>query len=92
MPLRHFVNVYQLGLEYGGPEEGGWWVTTGEPVYSEGCFTEAFAWFRAEKLSDEYPNNHRYTSVIAHRYDPDYTIYVEDKPGKPWPEEFPHYE
>ena len=27
-----FVNVYEVSREYGGPEEGGWWFDTGQPV------------------------------------------------------------
>lgn len=29
-----FVNVYEVGRSYGGPEEGGWWFDTGCPVES----------------------------------------------------------
>ena len=29
-----FVNVYELDLSYGGPEEGGWWVTCGTLIRS----------------------------------------------------------
>lgn len=26
-----YLNVYETGRSYGGPEEGGWWYNTGEP-------------------------------------------------------------
>lgn len=29
-----FVNVYELDRHYGGPEEGGWWFTSGTVVKS----------------------------------------------------------
>ena len=31
---RLFINAYEMGQAYGGPEEGGWWVTTYDPVAS----------------------------------------------------------
>lgn len=31
---RLFINAYEMGQAYGGPEEGGWWVTTYEPLAS----------------------------------------------------------
>lgn len=32
--MRLYVNIYAVGRSYGGPEEGGWWFDTGEPVGS----------------------------------------------------------
>ena len=29
-----YLNIYELAQAYGGPEEGGWWYTCGEPVES----------------------------------------------------------
>ena len=29
-----YLNIYELAQAYGGPEEGGWWYTYGEPVES----------------------------------------------------------
>lgn len=31
---RLFINAYEMGQAYGGPEEGGWWVDTYSPVAS----------------------------------------------------------
>ena len=31
---RTYVNVYAITRHYGGPEEGGWWYNTGEPIES----------------------------------------------------------
>lgn len=92
MPVKHFVNVYKKDQQYGGPEEGGWWYNTYELVLSEGCFTEAFAWFRASKLEEDYPYNGNSSRVNSYRLPNDYAIYVEPQPGKPQPEEHPHYE
>ena len=30
-----YLNIYELGEAYGGPEEGGWWYTVGNPVESQ---------------------------------------------------------
>lgn len=35
-----FLNVYEIGQAYGGPEEGGWWYTSGNPVESQGFADE----------------------------------------------------
>lgn len=32
--MRLYVNIYAVSRAYGGPEEGGWWFDTGEPVGS----------------------------------------------------------
>lgn len=34
MTDRLFVNIYEYGRSYGGPEEGGWWFDTGVPIGS----------------------------------------------------------
>jgi hypothetical protein len=28
--MRYAIHVYELGMGYGGPEEGGWWFTYGD--------------------------------------------------------------
>lgn len=30
----HYVNIYDVGQGYGGPEEGGWWYDVGHPIGS----------------------------------------------------------
>lgn len=30
-----YLNIYEIGQAYGGPEEGGWWYTVGTPVESK---------------------------------------------------------
>lgn len=92
MPMEHFVNVYRLDRHFGGQEEGGWWYTSYDPVYSEGCFTEDFAYFRLDKLREKYPRNGNSSSVNYHSKPDDFTIMVEKEPGKYSPEETPHYE
>lgn len=87
-----FVNVYELSQEYGGPEEGGWWVTCGEFITGRVATTETVETIVSE-LETEYPersNGRPYYSVVYNGGD--YRVYVEDKPGADFPEVFPHYE
>lgn len=49
-----FVNVYEMGLAYGGAEEGGWWVTCGSLIESHQV-PEAIAEGVRMVLEDEYP-------------------------------------
>lgn len=92
MPAKHFTNVYKLDRECGGPEEGGWWFTTYEPVYYEAHFTDGFAYFRAGRLEEQYPRNGNSSSVNYHSKPDDFTILVEPHPPVAKPEEHPHYE
>lgn len=32
--MQLWVNGYEAGRAYGGPEEGGWWFDTGTPIFS----------------------------------------------------------
>ena len=29
-----YLNIYEIGQAYGGPEEGGWWYSCGDPIES----------------------------------------------------------
>lgn len=90
-----FVNVYELHLHYGGPEEGGWWWTSGTPVKSL-AVPEIEALDFAATLSEVYPmgtgsaKDGAYWSVIYEGGD--YRVYIEDEPAAVWPDERPHYE
>ena len=64
--MRYVVAVYELDRVYGGPEEGGWWYTTGDLVRIHSVEkSEERAWQKAarlnrslafkEKLSDRRP-------------------------------------
>ena len=50
-PAPIFVNVYELDQSYGGPEEGGWWVSTQTPVASEQMVGTADVWEALVRLS-----------------------------------------
>lgn len=34
--MTYYINVYDVGSAYGGPEEGGWWYDTGEFIKTIG--------------------------------------------------------
>jgi len=97
---RWYVNVYERGQRYGGPEEGGWW-------YDTGCFvpeksglltdvTEKEAHQAArdlwsdldeEAIEDNLPPVHS----VMYRGGR-YTVRAEEQPGRDFPAETPHYE
>jgi hypothetical protein len=91
-PPTHLV-VYQLGREYGGPEEGGWWVDTGSvktAVHIAFMTPEKVAQVRAE-LEAKYPTDTRHRSSVRPK-GLDYSIREEYGPGQDFPQEFPRYE
>ena len=86
-----FVNVYLTDRAYGGSEEGGWWYDCGQIVRSVECETKQEANQKAEEMREEYSNEGRpeIDSVLSEgRYD----VRVEDRPGKDYPSQRPHYE
>jgi hypothetical protein len=87
---KFFVNVYAVDREMGGPEEGGWSFETGEPVETEVCFTEGWAYVRRERLEVKFPDRGYRHSVVPRGRD--FIVRVEDEPGKVYPEVWPHYE
>jgi hypothetical protein len=96
----YWVHKHAVALQYGGPEEGGWWFDVGQPTgFSMGPFTdEEAAYEQCRKLNElEYERREReekydYTSVLSHMSD-HYSYTVEDYPDpKPFPEVRPHYE
>lgn len=85
----HFVNVYRVGQGYGGPEEGGWWFTCGEPEASVPCYSREQAEEVREQLREQFPDTHKRYSVLG---GDDYEVSIEDHPAKAFPEEMPYYE
>ena len=95
-----YVNVYLVDQLYGGPEEGGWWYDTGEPVESicvpaqstSGLTREAAEKLRQSKQvyydslnKDRRPKH----SVLS---DGVYEVCLEDRFAEPYPETRPYYE
>ena len=88
------VNAYSVDRIYGGPEEGGWWYDSGEPLGSimiedtDENRTAAKNLLR-ERFSSQFEGNRDRHSVIGEE---NLEIYVEDHHAKPYPETRPHYE
>jgi len=85
------VNVYETWLNYGGPEEGGWWFEAGSPEACHHVFSKKQAIRRAVELSEEYdlanqPNisDSNCTTAIDIRF--------SDKTAEAYPTIRPHYE
>ena len=69
-----YVNVYEVGTCYGGPEEGGWWYPAGEPVECCGTFeTLAPALKAARQLREriKQPDNYRMGTSDRDGLDPE---------------------
>ena len=87
----YYVNVYEVGQGYGGPEEGGWWFSTGDPLVEE-CLifeTEDAAEAGANLLRAAFPSTRKQYSVNGGE---DYEVRIEDHPPRSWPTHRPHYE
>ena len=52
--MAYYANVYELDRVYGGPEEGGWWVTTYTPKESRKYRTMIRARIKLDHLIKEY--------------------------------------
>jgi len=78
------VQMYEVGQAYGGPEEGGWWYSVGEPRDHWFRTTLAEASALKQELEEVY-NEDRTTETDFHlaiRFDQDL---------KGWPERRPYY-
>lgn len=90
-----YVNVYAVGRQYGGPEEGGWWYDTGEPVECHRIAAATEEGLRslcdevATRLEADYPRTGRRSSVLGGE---DYGVYVEAHEARAFPDERPYYE
>lgn len=51
--MRKYVNVYQVGRAYGGPEEGGWYFDHGVPVASIPVEFDDDSWAKVQSAAVE---------------------------------------
>ena len=49
-----YLNIYELAQAYGGPEEGGWWYTYGEPVESTAVINLQQSIKTCDNLNDKF--------------------------------------
>jgi len=96
----YYVHKHAISLEYGGPEEGGWWYEHGIPTgFSFGPIEdEENAYAQSRALNElEYERREReekydFTSVLA-KLGNHYAYTVEDfSTPVPYPSTRPHYE
>lgn len=76
------VQMYEVGQAYGGPEEGGWWYSYGEPRDH---------WFRTT-LAEAITLKQELTEVYGDPRVEDYHLAIRfDQDLKGWPKNRPHY-
>lgn len=88
-----FVNAYAVTRNYGGPEEGGWWYDSGEPLASIPCISDEEISAALDQikriLGPDYAGRRTRYSVIG---DTNIVTSIEDAFAASWPAEVPHYE
>lgn len=82
------VNVYEVTLGYGGPEEGGWWYDWSHCIRSVEVTPETIEEVYAEFL-EEYPANHEYRRANEGRT---FEVRKERKVAETESRERPQYE
>jgi hypothetical protein len=97
----HYIHCYEVRQEYGGPEEGGWWYDSGEPVEdwkllmcedAEQAYFVCRALNTAETVRAKEEEDYEYTSVLSYK-SRHYAYTVEDTPmAEAYPKARPHYE
>jgi hypothetical protein len=89
-----YVNAYRVSRHYGGPEEGGWWYDSGEPLASVPLELDSTQETiqtvrdRLTALLGWTDSRNRY-SVLG---GDDFEIYVQSEPAAHFPDGRPHYE
>lgn len=96
----YYVHKHSVSLEYGGPEEGGWWYTVGVPtgfsfgpiVGEDAAYDQARSLNELEHQRRENEEEYDFTSVLA-KMSQHFEYSVEDFPTPEfYPKEKPHYE
>jgi hypothetical protein len=87
-----FLNLYEITLGYGGPEEGGWWYEEREPIASIPVRSRQAALEMLNHLigeaEDMYGDSREYTSAAGGE---DGHISFETHTARAEPSERPHY-
>jgi len=84
-----YVNVYAVSRHYGGPEEGGWWYDSGDPVASTPYFTKADAYAARDAARERFVRTDKRYSVNGGE---DWTVAVERQFAAEYPTTRPRYE
>ncbi len=92
---------FEVELNYGGPEEGGWHFTSGVPVeftspefvIQENAYAFCRQMNRSERLRQEREEHYSFSSVLSYRSTHfEYDILPADQEPEPFPAHRPHYE
>lgn len=96
--MKYIVAVYELDLQYGGPEEGGWWYESGDlcrimSVHKDEDAAYAAAW----RINSLLSYRRRLScqpglSSMAYRGGQLEALVMDDYAPKHFPERRPHYE
>lgn len=84
-----FVSLYRTSRAYGGPEEGGWWYGTGEPLKSQAFATRGEAERFRAKYDEEvaaWKKRHTWPG------DDKLMVRIERQHPREWPQYRPRYE
>lgn len=84
-----YVNVYEVDMAYGGPEEGGWYFDTGTALESHHVAADAVEDVR-KQLRDRYQDTGMASNVNYNGGE--FGVWHEDKPAADFPTESPFYE
>jgi len=103
-----WVNVYETDRVYGGPEEGGWWFTTGEPVdtvpvlgithdeaLAYAAATRNYEWPPAVQAAFDAMDTKWQSSADMYSVNyrgGDFDVRIQDHPARAYPDEYPRYE
>lgn len=92
-----FVNIYEVNRGYGGPEEGGWWYDYGSVSVSfaipSGDQEEAKAkLILAQSIVDDWNGDGENRDLGSVNCVGSFLCWIEDHPGRDFPDRKPHYE
>jgi hypothetical protein len=63
-PIRWWVGVFEVDRHYAGPEEGGWWASSGEVRQIVACSNMHMAYEINESILDSWPSDGDSSSVV----------------------------
>ena len=88
-----YVNTYECGRAYGGPEEGGWWYAYGTPTEkSIVCATEEEAWQKWEERVNAWAEyNAGHEPIENLNGDGVIRVFVETHRATKFPKSRPYY-
>lgn len=90
--MAHYANVYELDRSYGGPEEGGWWVTTKTPMASYKFLFKVRARNKLANLKIEFESCPRFPLHSVNYEGGHYSFAIEDSEAEFSPKGPIHYE